>query len=240
MKFVGPFEMKQFSVQHDSCAMRVNTDGCLLGALAGECKEPDDVQHVLDIGTGSGVIALQMAQRFGKAFIDAVEIHGPSAKQASDNFISSPWENRMICYHEPLQEFQASASYDIIVSNPPYFEHNPTKKEGVANARHALTLDFSSLTEYASRNLKEDGSFWCVLPADRSESMIEAAIEEILFPSYICSIRPKSDREPNRVIMAFQKEQVEETVKKELILFEEYHEYTNEAHDLLSPFYANL
>ena len=135
MKFVGPFQMKQFTVEHDLCAMRVNTDGCLLGALAGEDEEFNNVQHILDIGTGSGVIALQMAQRFEDAFIDAVEIHGPSAKQAAKNFISSPWSNRMICYHEPLQEFESGSGYDIVISNPPYFENGPTKSDnGVANA----------------------------------------------------------------------------------------------------------
>lgn len=77
MRLTEPFKMKNFSVAHDECAMRVNTDGCLLGALAGSSLKTEDVHHVLDIGTGSGVIALQMAQRFNKAFVDGVEIHGP-------------------------------------------------------------------------------------------------------------------------------------------------------------------
>jgi tRNA1Val (adenine37-N6)-methyltransferase len=91
MNYLKPFEMKEFTVAHDQCAMRVNTDGCLLGAVAGEEFGSDQVQHVLDIGTGSGVIAMQLAQRFEKAYVDAVEIHGPSAKQATENFSKSPY-----------------------------------------------------------------------------------------------------------------------------------------------------
>ena len=241
MKFVGPFQMKQFSVAHDSCAMRVNTDGCLLGAIAGENHHHDSVQHVLDIGTGSGVIALQMAQRFSHAFVDAVEIHGPSAKQATENFKGSPWNNRMICYHEPLQDFEASVSYDIIVSNPPYFESGPTKlDEGVANARHALTLDFNSLIQHASRLLKETGTFWCVLPADRADQMIESGIEENLHPVSIYAIRPKSDRAVNRVILAFSKGTSAETTRKEFVLYKAPQEYTDEVREVLEPFYASL
>ena len=241
MKFVGPFQMKQFSVAHDNCAMRVNTDGCLLGAIAGKNHHQDSVQHVLDIGTGSGVIALQMAQRFNNAFVDAVEIHGPSAKQATENFKSSPWHNRIICYHEALQEFEASVSYDIIVSNPPYFESGPTKlDEGVANARHALTLDFNSLVQHASRLLKETGTFWCVLPADRAEQMIEAGIEENLNPVSIYAIRPKDDRPANRIILAFSKETTAETYRKEFVLYKAPQEYTDEVREVLEPFYTSL
>jgi tRNA1Val (adenine37-N6)-methyltransferase len=241
MKLVGPFQMKQFSVEHDSCAMRVNTDGCLLGALAGDFEHDHNVQHILDIGTGSGVIALQLAQRFNEAFIDAVEIHGPSAKQASNNFKSSPWSNRMICYHEPLQDFEGSVGYDLIVSNPPYFESGPTKTdEGVANARHALTLDFNSLIQHTSRLLKESGSFWCVLPADRAQSMIESGIEENLHLSHLYSIRPKESRPANRVILAFCKCPTEETVRKEFVIYKAPQEYTEEVREVLSPFYASL
>ena len=241
MKFVGPFQMKQFTVEHDLCAMRVNTDGCLLGALAGKDEEFNSVQHILDIGTGSGVIALQMAQRFEDAFIDAVEIHGPSAKQAAKNFISSPWSNRMICYHEPLQEFESGSGYDIIISNPPYFENGPTKSDnGVANARHALTLDFNSLIEHTSRLLKDSGSFWCILPAERAENMIDAALEENLYPSQIYYVKPQKNREANRLILKFTKEKKEETDKKELVLYDSPQQYTDAAKGLLAPFYKSL
>ena len=240
MKNVGPFQMKQFTVAHDHCAMRVNTDGCLLGALAGEDEESSRIQHILDIGTGSGVIALQMAQRFENAFIDAVEIHGPSAKQASKNFIVSPWSNRMVCYHEPLQEFESGSGYDLIVSNPPYFENGPTKSDnGVANARHALTLDFNSLIEHTSRLLKDSGGFWCVLPVERADNLIDVALEENMYPSNLYYIKPEKNRNANRIILKFTKEK-KETDKKELILYDSPQQYSEVAKELLAPFYKSL
>lgn len=233
--------MKQFSVVHENCAMRVNTDGCLLGAVAGKGIQNDESYHILDIGTGSGVIALQLAQRFPESFIDAVEIHGPSAKEATKNFKSSPWSDRMVCYHQAIQEFDTSTQYDLIVSNPPFFEHGPTRAdEGVANARHALTLDFKALLEHTSKVLKDSGSFWCVLPFNRLEAFIEAGFEEHLFPKHILSISPKSEKPPNRAIVALYKTNSSETVKKELVIYESDNSYTKETKTLLGPFYLYL
>ncbi|MDE0987201.1 MAG: methyltransferase [Schleiferiaceae bacterium] len=241
MRLTEPFQMKKFSVAHDECAMRVNTDGCLLGALAGSSFRTEEVHHVLDIGTGSGVIALQMAQRFNKAFVDGVEIHGPSARQATENFKNSMFSGRMVCYHEPLQEFTLNVQYDLIVSNPPYFESGPTKSDqGVAAARHALTLDFKSLIEFSSKLLKQSGEFWCILPVDRSASLMEEAIDEELYPKSLLYIKPSKNRQPNRVIIGFSKERGIEPVKKELILYNEEKQYTQAAIQVLMPFYLHL
>jgi len=241
MKHSGPFQMKEFAVAHDECAMRVNTDGCLLGALAGNDLDGHKVQHVLDVGTGSGVIALQLAQRFEKAYVDAVEIHGPSARQATDNFKNSPFSGRLVCYHEPIQEFELNVLYDLIVSNPPYFEGGPTKlDQGIAAARHALTLDFNSLIEQSAKLLKEQGEFWCILPEDRMKIFLEEAIDEGLYPFHILSIKPKSNREVNRVIIGVGKNKERETVKKELVIYDKDQSYTDEARAILTPFYASL
>lgn len=233
--------MKEFSVAHDKCAMRVNTDGCLLGAIAGEEQEVSEVKRILDIGTGSGVIALQMAQRFPKAFVDAVEIHGPSAKQAAENFKKNAWSHRMICYHEPLQEFDSGILYDVIVTNPPYFESGPTKSdEGVARARHALTLDFKSLLEHSSKLLREGGSFWCIIPADRQNQMIDAAIEEHLFPVKIYDIKPKEGKQANRVVLHLSKQANVDMMREELVLYAQNKVYTESSKRLLAPFYLSL
>jgi tRNA1Val (adenine37-N6)-methyltransferase len=241
MNYLKPFEMKEFTVAHDQCAMRVNTDGCLLGAVAGEEFKAHQVQHALDIGTGSGVIAMQLAQRFDKAYVDAVEIHGPSAKQASENFSKSPYAGRMVCYHEPIQEFEHNLLYDLIVSNPPYFESGPTKLDaGIAAARHALTLDFKSLVMNASRLLKDSGQFWVILPADQSDRFLDEAMDEGLNLKNIIHVYPKAEREANRCIYGLCKCEVDEPQRKKITLYKEDQHYTEEAREVLSPFYDSL
>jgi tRNA1Val (adenine37-N6)-methyltransferase len=241
MKHTEPFQMKQFSVAHDKCAMRVNTDGCLLGALAGKNFDAAKLNAALDVGTGSGVIALQLAQRFEKAYVDAVDIHGPSARQATENFKNSPFNGRMICYHEPIQDFELNLHYDLIVSNPPYFEDGPTKADqGIASARHALTLDFKSLIEKSAKLLKEDGEFWCILPVDRMKIFLEEAIDEGLFPYSLIYIKPKDNRTANRIIIGLGKDSTKEPVKEDIVLYTDENRYTSSALSLLSPFYASL
>ncbi len=200
MNYLKPFEMKEFTVAHDQCAMRVNTDGCLLGAVAGEEFEPHEVQHVLDIGTGSGVIAMQLAQRFEKAYVMLWKSTVLVQKQATENFSKSPYAGRMVCYHEPIQEYELNLLYDLIVSNPPILKRGPTKLDaGIAAARHALTLDFKSLVMNASRLLK-NGQFWVILPCDQSDRFLEEAMDEGLSLKTIIHVHPKAEREANRCI----------------------------------------
>ena len=241
MNYTKPFKMKEFEVAHDQCAMRVNTDGCLLGALAASNTAVDSVQRVLDIGTGSGVIALQLAQRFQKAFVDGIEIHGPSAKQAMDNFRSRPFHSRMVCYHQPIQEFEMNTYYDIIVSNPPYFEEGPTKSDhGVAAARHALTLDFKSLVMSVSGLLKPQGSFWAILPCDRKDRFLDAALDEGLYLNEVIHIKPKENREANRCIFGLSRHNTGDAHHRAITIYSADQSYTTETHDVLSPFYDSL
>lgn len=241
MNYTKPFKMKEFEVAHDQCAMRVNTDGCLLGALAASNTAVDSVQRVLDIGTGSGVIALQLAQRFQKAFVDGIEIHGPSAKQAMDNFRNSPFHSRMVCYHQPIQEFEMNTYYDIIVSNPPYFEEGPTKSDhGVAAARHALTLDFKSLVMSVSGLLKPQGSFWAILPCDRKDRFLDAALDEGLYLNEVIHIKPKENREANRCIFGLSRHNTGDAHHSAITIYSADQSYTTETHDVLSPFYDSL
>lgn len=240
MSILEPFKMKQFEVAHDQCAMRVNTDGCLIGAAAGTASMPNP-KRILDIGTGSGVIALQLAQRFPSAYVDAVDIHGPSARQAMENFAKSPFSDRLVCYHQPIQEFDLHEAYDLIVSNPPYFESGPTKSDiGVAQARHALTLDFQNLIQHSARLLNDRGELWVILPCDRKDAFLEDALEEGMFLKEVISIRPKDGRPANRCMFGLSKNNEDSPVKKEWILYNEQGTYGNEVQEALRPFYLSL
>lgn len=160
-----PFQFKQFSVSDDQSTMKVGTDAVLLGAWV-------DIGHaksILDIGTGCGVIALMLAQRAPGALVNAVEIDPSSAKQAAGNFEASPWN--IDVYNTPVQEFD-KGTYDLIVSNPPFFSNSllPPKVER-KNARHTTTLSFDALVKSAKRLLNPGGRLALVVPVENGELM---------------------------------------------------------------------
>ena len=144
--------------------MKVNTDGCLLGSWA----HHESPKRILDIGAGSGVIALMLAQRYEKAAITAVEIEQACANQCILNFENSPFQDRLTCINEDINLFENSSLFDLIVSNPPYFE-NATPAKGTARlrARHHNTLSLTDLFKNVNRLLNEKGDFCLILPIDR-------------------------------------------------------------------------
>ena len=133
-----PFLFKQFSVNQDKCAMKIGTDGVLLGAWATLFHSPTSV---LDIGTGTGIIALQLAQRSDAELIDAIEIEGNAYEQAVDNFEDSPWGDRLFCYHTSLEEFanEIDETYDLIVSNPPFYRDDFLSNNKARNKARSTT-----------------------------------------------------------------------------------------------------
>ena len=181
------FQFKQFFVRHDRCAMKVGTDGVLLGcwsgydaAAAGSPTIPHRYHYArcLDIGTGSGLIALMLAQRFPDALIDAIDIDKAAVEQAAENFAASPWSDRLHAYCAKLQEWSIvnSQLYSLIVSNPPYFQNslkNPDK--GRQTARHTDTLSFSELIHHSTRLLSENGILALILPAEAESEVCELA-----------------------------------------------------------------
>jgi tRNA1Val (adenine37-N6)-methyltransferase len=155
------FRFKQFAVAHDRCAMKVNTDGVLLGAWA-------DVSHakrILDIGTGTGVIALMMAQKNTLATIDAIDIDQNAYEQATENFNQSPWAARLRAHHSALQSFSSSAKYDLIISNPPYFVDDTQAPDTRKNiARHGIELTYEELLHESDRLINDLGVLFLVVP----------------------------------------------------------------------------
>ena len=155
------FRFKQFAVEQEDVAMKVGTDGVLLGAWA-RCE---DAERILDIGTGTGVIALQMAQRNSQAVVHAVEIDEVAAKRAKSNFDLSPWAERLQVTQSAVQEFAPSEKFDLVISNPPYFIDSllpPDKRR--STARHTNNLTFEELDKAVCRLLADNGQFVLILP----------------------------------------------------------------------------
>lgn len=236
----APFQFKQFNIKQDKCAMKIGTDGVLLGTWTMLKSEP---RNVLDIGTGTGVISLILAQRFGTSEIEAVEIDGAAFEQAIDNFEESPWGDRLFGYHASFQEFFQEVDdekYDLIISNPPYL--SPTKKSenNIRNtARFEDALPFEHLFYGASKLLEEEGIFAIIIPFDRENLVVEIAAKMHLIPSRITRVKGTVKSIVKRSLIEFQfsANAVEEN---ELILEKERHVYTNEYRALVKDFYLKL
>lgn len=194
----GNFTFRRFTIQQEHCAMKVGTDGVLLGAWANGGK------HILDIGTGTGLIALMMAQRHNEAIIKAVEIDHEAAIQANDNIACSPFTGRIDVLETPIQLFKPDNKFDSIVSNPPFFTDslkNPDQQR--ATARHADTLPYRELFRSVSSLLADDGEFSAVIPADCLATFVSEAYLAKLAISRQCSIRTTPRKQPKRYLVAF-------------------------------------
>lgn len=200
------FRFKQFTVWHNQCAMKVGTDGVLLGAWAPlpDSQSPIANSRILDIGTGSGLIALMLAQRSGLSpHIDAIDIDADAVAQATENFALSPWAKQLHAHHNTLQDWHAEA-YDLIVSNPPYFQNslkNPNQQR--ATARHTDTLSYSELIAHAARLLKKDGVLALVLPIEAEEEILALAAQKGLYPREIVHVYGKPGKAAKRLLVAF-------------------------------------
>lgn len=178
------FHFKQFSVRQDRCAMKIGTDGVLLGAWCA-CKG----SRILDIGSGTGLISLMLAQRNSAAHIDAVEIDQNAASQCAQNFADSPWNDRLTVHALPLADYYTDTRYDLIVSNPPFY--NATLKpedEARAVARHKDSLPIHQIMQFAATHLSADGRLSLIYPTSYDEEVMTSAVLNGLIPSRICDV----------------------------------------------------
>ncbi len=193
------FKFKGFTVFHDRCAMKVGTDGVLLGAWA------RGGARILDVGTGSGLIALFMAQRFPQAAITAIDIDAESVQQARENFLASPHGDRIVAVEVPLQGFR-EGKYDAIVCNPPFFVNslrNPDRRK--AQARHADTLPFRDLFEGVDALLGEDGEFSVIIPSTAHADFSLEAAAFGMFPLRECAIKTTPQKQVSRYLLSYGK-----------------------------------
>lgn len=234
-----PFRFKEFTIHQDKTAMKVGTDGVLLGAWTAVENNPFSI---LDIGAGTGLIALQLAQRSSAAVIDAIEIDDDAYEQAVDNFENSPWSDRLFCYHAGLDEFVAEIEdkYDLIVSNPPFYtEDFKTKNTQRDTARFTDALPFEELLEGVSKLLEPSGTFCTIIPYKEYEDFINLAEANGLFPSKTCHVKGNPEADFKRSLLSFSFEKTENTMEQ-LIIETTRHQYTEAYISLTKDFYLKL
>ncbi len=199
------FTLQQFTIEDNQSSMKVGTDAILLGCLA---LDPitHDIEHpnaILDIGTGSGLIALMMAQRYSHAQIHAIDIDKPSIEQAEQNFKRSPWGAKLHAIHTSLQDHQADP-YDLIVSNPPYFTHSLKGPNATRNqARHNDTLPFSDLFQHAQRHLSPQGHLCIIVPTTAKEEIDKILPTTDLHLHYHIAIQERPDLPFKRSVLTY-------------------------------------
>lgn len=228
------FKFKQFAIEHDRCAMKVNTDGILLGAW---CELPAQ-GNVLDIGTGSGLIALMLAQRNPALTICGIEIDEASAQQAKGNFSASPFSSQLALVQQDLNDYQPQARFSLIVSNPPYFDNDLLSDDARRRqARHHQSLNFEQLFDFAVAHLTEEGCLALVLPDSALDNVMRVAADARMFLLSRLQVRARSSKAPYLSLLRFGFSPPVQRRDSELVIYQDGREYTEEYKALTSAFY---
>lgn len=213
------FTFKQFHINHSRCAMKVGTDGTLLGAWT---SLPNPTRKILDIGTGTGLIAIMAAQRHPDAQVCAIDIDADCISQAEENVAACPWSERIKLHHSPLQEFSSEEKFDVIISNPPYFVDSLLSPDAQrSTARHTATLSFEELTDGVIRLLAPEGHFSLILPPAEYERFLSASRGR-LFVARRCDVWSTPTSGVKRIMTELKTTPPEEIPTTEKIIIEEY------------------
>ncbi|MFT2089623.1 tRNA1(Val) (adenine(37)-N6)-methyltransferase [Paraglaciecola sp. 2405UD69-4] len=235
------FQFKQFFIEHTHCAMKVGTDSIMLGSWV----VPNKPQRILDIGTGSGLLAIMLAQKVSdKCDIYGIDIDEIAIEQARLNGRNSPWYQQLSFEHKPLQELSETHQYDLIISNPPYFTVNSraNKKQSKStrvNARQTLTLEHQVLLKQVRNNLSLGGIFYCVLPFDLASGFIECAQSMGLFCIKELHVSTKPEKVAIRILLAFSTNITPKVIEK-INIYNELGEYSAEYCFLCKDYYLNF
>lgn len=232
------FKFKKFTVYHDKCAMKVGTDGVLLGAWT----NPENAKTALDIGSGTGLIALMIAQRSKNIQIDAIDISEDATEQAKENCLRSPFSDQINCIHSSLNDFAKlyNKRYDLIVSNPPFFVQSlksPDRQRSLARHNDSLTLE--SLIYTGSELLDATGRLSLILPSEQKNTIVRLAEEHNLSVSRITNVYPTPGSLPKRILTELSKTPIPFS-EDNLIIENERHVYSNDFSRLAKDFYLKL
>lgn len=232
------FVFKQFEIKQDKCAMKVGTDAVLLGAWA----DATQAKRVLDIGTGTGILALMIAQK-SEAQICAIDIDIDSYQQAIENIHYSLWKDRIQIFHSSIQEFSKTINeqFDLIITNPPYFTDAYKAKEiSRNNARHTDELPFEILIECVCKLLQPQGVFYIILPFAEAQIFKNMAKQNNLCLVQSMRIKTKADKEPKRLLMKYSFEQKIQEETEIVIENDDRHHYTKEYIELTKDYYLDI
>lgn len=234
-----PFQFKQFTVNQDQCAMKIGTDGVLLGAWTSVDHNPF---NVLDIGAGTGILSLMIAQRSNAEQIEAIEIDDDAFEQCAENFENSPWNDRLFCFHASLIEYieAVDEKFDLIICNPPFYSEDyktEDKARNLARFSDAMPMEHIILAVY--NLLSENGMFSIVIPHKMENTFIEEASLIGLSPNRILRVKGNPNSETKRSLIEFS---YSETATKisELIIETERHQYTEDYINLTKGFYLKM
>ena len=218
IKVIKPFKFKQFAVEQDQCAMKVGTDGVLLGAWA----DVADAKKILDIGTGSGVIAIMMAQRTEEAMVHGIEIEAAAYAQAKANMENCEWADRLQPIHQSIQEYAklSREEYDLIISNPPFFSGGTFSfNENRTNVRHTVKLPHGDLLSAARKLLSKEGKLCLILPLLEGLRIQEVAQHYRLYCTKITEVKSRPGQSTERLLMQFEKAEAKTIQKEEMTIY---------------------
>lgn len=220
--------------------MKVGTDGVLLGAW---CPIDNNPFSVLDIGAGTGILSLMVAQRTNAEQLDALEIDEDAYEQCVENFEASPWSDRLFCFHAGLDEFvdEPEDEYDIIISNPPFYDEDfKTDNSQRDLARFQDALPFEDLVEAADLLLSENGIFAVIIPFKEEERFIDLCAEAELFPVKVTRVKGTHNTPIVRSLLAFKRYELSVLTADELVIEIRRHEYTDDYINLTKDFYLKM
>ncbi len=234
-----PFQFKKFTVNQDHCAMKIGTDGVLLGAWTSIKNNPFSV---LDIGAGTGILSLMLAQRTNAQTIEAIEIDVDAYEQCVSNFENAPWSDRLFCYHASLLEFatEVEDTFDLIICNPPFYsEDYKTENKARDLARFQDAMPFEHMVYAVSKLLSKNGLFSIVIPFSEEKRFTQLALGANLFPKRILHVKgnPNSKIKRSLIEFSFHKK---EPVSSTLVIEKARHQYTQDYINLTKDFYLKM
>lgn len=232
------FQFKQFTIHQDKCAMKVSTDACIQGAWT---PIANDVVHVLDIGAGTGLLSLMLAQRNSNIYIDAIELDADAAIQVQENISASPWADRVDVMQGDVTTHPFTRQYDMIICNPPFFNNSLLGDDAQRNSvRHTISLSYDALLAVLQNVLKPAGYAAILLPTAEHDVWTQLLIKNGWGITQLLQVHPKETGGYNRVVSLCSKHPSTATEVTQLQIYKQGGGYTDAFTQLLQPFYLKL